>query len=138
MMCPVHPSGADQVAPAACRSHTPDMSVPVAELDRTRHVAAEPLTKRSAAQLVIAGLVLWLALSAIGITLWRALGTSGIVASDQAVSRWFAARRTPLLDTLTHYGTLLAETITAIALTVVIVLVFRWWLGRWRESIAAL
>jgi undecaprenyl-diphosphatase len=42
------------------------------------------------------------------------------------------------LNTLTHYGTLLAETITAIALTVVLVVVLRVWLGRWRESIAVL
>ena len=46
--------------------------------------------------------------------------------------------RTPTFDTLTHYGTLLSETITAIALTAVLVVVFRLWLGRWRESIAVL
>jgi undecaprenyl-diphosphatase len=118
--------------------HTPSMSVTVARLDGTGHAAAPPLTKRDAATLVVAGIALWLVLSAIGITLWRVLGTSGIVAGDKAVSRWFAARRTPLLSTLTHYGTLMAETITAIALTVVLVLVLRWWLGRWRESIAVL
>jgi membrane-associated phospholipid phosphatase len=51
------------------------------------------------------------------------------------VSRWFAAHRTPTLDTLTHYGTLLADTYTAIGLSIVLVLVLRWWLGRWRESV---
>jgi membrane-associated phospholipid phosphatase len=112
------------------------MSAPV--LDETGHAAAAPLTRRSWLTLVAAGIVLWLGLSAIGIALWRALATSAIVNGDVRVSRWFVPRRTPLFDTLTHYGTLLSETITAIALTVVLVVVFRLWLGRWRESIAVL
>jgi undecaprenyl-diphosphatase len=107
-------------------------------LDDTGHAAAAPLTRRSWLTLVASGVVLWLGLSAIGITLWRGLATSAIVQGDVRVSRWFVPNRTPLLDTLTHYGTLLSETITAIALTVVLVVVFRLWLGRWRESVAVL
>ena len=114
------------------------MSVSVAGLDGTGHAAARPLTKGSAGRLVVSGLLLWLALSGIGIGLWRGLGSSWLVDGDKAVSRWFVGRRTPTLDTLTHYGTLLSETGTAIALTVVLVAVLRWWLGRWRESIAVL
>jgi membrane-associated phospholipid phosphatase len=112
------------------------MSAPV--LDDTGHAAAAPLTRRSWLTLVAAGIVLWLGLSAVGITLWRALATSAIVNGDVRVSRWFVPHRTPVFDTLTHYGTLLSETITAIALTVVLVVVFRLWLGRWRESVAVL
>ena len=63
---------------------------------------------------------------------------SWIVAADKSVSEWFVSRRTPTMNTLTHYGTLLAETITVIVLTVVLVGAFRVWLGRWRESIALL
>src|SRR3954452_6006576 len=111
-------------------------SAPV--LDDTGHAAAPPLTRRSWLTLVASGVVLWLGLSAIGITLWRGLATSAIVQGDVRVSRWFVPRRTSLLDTLTHDGTLLAETITAIALTVVLVVVFRLWLRRWRESVALL
>jgi membrane-associated phospholipid phosphatase len=114
------------------------MTVSATRLDGTGHAAAAPLTKGSAGRLVVAGLLLWLGLSAVGIGLSRALGSSSIVDGDKAVSRWFAARRTPTLDTLTHYGTLMAETVTAIALTVILVVVLRVWLGRWRESIAVL
>jgi undecaprenyl-diphosphatase len=114
------------------------MTVSATRLDGTGHAAAAPLTKGSAARLVVSGLLLWLGLSAIGIGLWRGLGNSWIVDNDKAVSRWFAAHRSPTLNTLTHYGTLLAETITAIALTVVLVVVLRVWFGRWRESIAVL
>ena len=35
---------------------------------------------------------------------------------------------------MTHVGSYMAETVTCIALLVVVVLVFRAWLGRWRES----
>jgi undecaprenyl-diphosphatase len=114
------------------------MTASVTALDDTGHAKAEPLTKGSWGRLVASGLLLWLVLSGIGIGLWRGLADSPIVAFDKAVSRWFADHRTPTLDTLTHYGTLLAETITAIALTAVLVVVFRRWLGRWRESIALL
>ena len=107
-------------------------------VDGTGRRAAAPLTKRSWIELVVGGLGLWLVLSAIGIGLWRGLGNSWIVDGDKAVSRWFVPHRTPTLNTLTHYGTLLAETITCIALTAVLVLLLRWWLGRWRESAALL
>jgi membrane-associated phospholipid phosphatase len=86
-------------------------------------------------RLVGGGLVLYLALAGVGLLITHVLAGSWLVRSDQRVSRWFAERRTPTLDTLTHYGTLLSETITAIVLSVVLVLVLRWWLGRWRESI---
>ena len=114
------------------------MSVSLTELDGTGHAAARPLTKGSAGRLVLSGLLLWLVLSAIGIGMWRGLGSSALVAGDKAASRWFAERRTPTLDTLTRFGSLLSETGTAIALTAVLVVALRWWLGRWRESIAVL
>ncbi len=114
------------------------MSVSVTRLDGTGHAAARPLTKGSAARLVGAGLLLWLGLSAIGITLWRGLADSWLVAEDKEASRWFVEHRTPTLDTLTRYGSLMSETITCIVLTAVLVVVLRLWLGRWRESIAVL
>jgi undecaprenyl-diphosphatase len=126
------------LAQRARRFHTPTMTVSATRLDGTGHAAAAPLTKGSAGRLVVAGVLLWLGLSAIGIGLWRGLAHSWIVDGDKSVSRWFAAHRTPTLNTLTHYGTLMAETVTAIALTAVLVVVLRVWLGRWRESIAVL
>jgi membrane-associated phospholipid phosphatase len=99
---------------------------------------AAPLTRGSAVRLFAGGLVLYLALIAVGLTITHVLSDSALVRADRAVSVWFAGHRTPLFDTLTHIGTLLAETYTAIALSVVLVLLFRRWLGRWRESIGVL
>jgi membrane-associated phospholipid phosphatase len=104
--------------------------------DRTSGRAeAAPLTRGSAVRLVAGGVVLYLVLAGVGLLITHVLAGSWLVREDQRVSRWFAARRTPMLDTLTHYGTLLADTFTAIGLSIVLVLVLRWWLGRRRESI---
>jgi undecaprenyl-diphosphatase len=86
-------------------------------------------------RLVAGGVVIYLALIAVGLMITHRLADSALVARDLQISRWFAAHRSPTLDTLTHIGTLLAETYTAIALSVVLFFVFRRWLGRWRESI---
>ncbi len=54
---------------------------------------------------------------------------------DHGVSDWAFAHRTPALNRLTHFGTLLAETFTVIAIAVVAVIILRLWLRRWRESL---
>lgn len=54
---------------------------------------------------------------------------------DSGPSNWAFAHRTPTLNSLTHFGSLLAETFSAIAIAVVAVVIFRVWLGRWRESL---
>jgi membrane-associated phospholipid phosphatase len=100
-----------------------------------KRAEAAPLTRGSAVRLVSGGLVIYLALIAVGLTITHPLQSSALVRRDLAISRWFAAHRTPTLDTLTHIGTLLAETYTVIALCLVLFFVFRRWLGRWRESI---
>ena len=114
--------------------HIPPMSASSDVAPRVRTEAA-PLTRGSAARLVASGLVIYLALIAVGLTITHRLADNALVAKDLQISRWFAANRTPTLDTLTHIGTLLAETYTVIALCLVLFLVFRRWLGRWRESI---
>lgn len=99
---------------------------------------AAPLTRGSAVRLVAGGLVLYLALIAVGLSITHLLKDSALVQRDLEISRWFAAHRTPTMNTLTHYGTLLADTWTAIALSIVLVLVMWRWLGRWRESIGVM
>jgi membrane-associated phospholipid phosphatase len=101
----------------------------------SRRSEAAPLTRGSAVRLVGAGILLYLALAGVGLLITHVLRDSWLVRTDMQVSQWFAAHRTPTLNTLTHYGTLLSETYTAIALSIALVLVMRWWLGRWRESI---
>jgi len=55
--------------------------------------------------------------------------------ADPGVSEWAAEHRTPTLDQVTHVGTMMADTVIAIAVAAVVVVVFRLWLGRWRESL---
>lgn len=55
---------------------------------------------------------------------------------DIGISEWFYQDRTPTLDWLTHYGSLLADTTTCLAVATLAVIVLRLWLGRWRESLA--
>src|SRR5665647_1890065 len=57
-----------------------------------------------------------------------------MTAWEDRVNQWFFLHRTPRLDALSHLGSYLAETVTCIALLIVMVLVLRVWLGRWRES----
>jgi undecaprenyl-diphosphatase len=107
-------------------------------VDSTGHASAAPLTKSSWLRLVGAGITLYLGLAAVGLAITHLLAHTWLLTADQATSRWFLARRTPLLDTLTHIGTELSDTPVAIALTVLLVPLLRWWLGRWRESLAVL
>jgi undecaprenyl-diphosphatase len=59
---------------------------------------------------------------------------SALTRWEDSVNKWFYASRTGALDTVTHIGSYLAETITCSVLLVVLVVVLRLWLGRWRES----
>ncbi len=55
--------------------------------------------------------------------------------ADTRTSEWVVDQRTPTLDAVTHVGSMLADTFIALAVTAVVVLVLRLWLGRWRESL---
>lgn len=54
---------------------------------------------------------------------------------DTSVTDWVVDRRTPLLDTISHVGTRMADTVVALVVAAVAVVALRWWLGRWRESV---
>lgn len=85
------------------------------------------------ARLVGGGLGLALVLCLIG---WSIVALSGQqwVAAESRVHEWLAAHRTDLLNSLTHVGSSLADTITCIIVLIVAIVFFRLWLGRWRES----
>ena len=53
---------------------------------------------------------------------------------DRSVDQWLFGHRTGGLDTLTRFGSGVANTQTAIVVGVVAFLLLRWWLGRWYES----
>jgi membrane-associated phospholipid phosphatase len=83
--------------------------------------------------LVACGMVLLALLVASGYLVAKVLDGTALGHADASVARWFATRRTPGLDRLTHYTTLAAETVTITVLAVVTVAVtaLRW--RRWRE-----
>ena len=54
---------------------------------------------------------------------------------DIQTTDWAVEHRTPTLDTMTHIGSMMADTIVALVVTAVAVVVLRIYLGRWRESI---
>ncbi|MFN8168521.1 MAG: phosphatase PAP2 family protein [Candidatus Nanopelagicales bacterium] len=99
----------------------------------------EPLdVRRTLVRLVLSGLALALVLSALGWTLVKLFTPSALTQWEDGVNdAWFLAR-TQTLNTLSDIGSHLSDTITAIAVLVVVALVFRLWLGRWRESFVLL
>jgi membrane-associated phospholipid phosphatase len=78
--------------------------------------------------------VLWGLFSLIGVLVTHILVHGRVQSADRGVEVWFAARRTGVWNSVTMFGTNMAETQVAIAVTVVVVLLLRWRLGRWYES----
>lgn len=85
-------------------------------------------------RLAAGAVALWGLLSLIGFGVTHLLHSAGFLASDLSVDKWFAAHRTGALNVVTYIGTTMAQTTTAIGVTVVVVLLLRWRLGRWHES----
>lgn len=75
-------------------------------------------------------------LAVCGLLLTREAAHGWPVSWDEQISRWFSARRTSELNDLTHIGSMLSDTATAIAVTAVLFVVLRLWRRRWRESVA--
>jgi hypothetical protein len=78
--------------------------------------------------------VLWGLFSLIGMLVTHVLVRGPVQSADRGVEVWFAARRTGAWNSVTMFGNDMAETQTAIAVTVVVVLLLRWRLGRCYES----
>ena len=89
----------------------------------------------AAVWLVPSALVLWGVLCGIGYLLTHPLRDSAFERWDASVDRWLAARRSSTWNTVTHWLTYAAETLTVIAVGLVFFIVLRIALGRWRESI---
>ncbi len=77
---------------------------------------------------------LWGLLSLLGLLLTHVLNSGAVHSADRGADVWLAAHRTHQLNTATLIGTGLAQTYTVIAVTVVMVLLLRWRMGRWYES----
>jgi membrane-associated phospholipid phosphatase len=78
-------------------------------------------------------LVIWLAMVGVGLLLTKTF--PHVLDSEAGLERDLAAHRDPELNTVTHYVTLIGETITVVAMVAVLAGLLRWWLGRWTESI---
>jgi membrane-associated phospholipid phosphatase len=77
---------------------------------------------------------LWGLISLIGLLFTHVLNSGPVHSADLGVDVWFAARRTGVWNDITYGGTTMAQTDTVIGVTVVVVLLLRWRLGRWYES----
>jgi membrane-associated phospholipid phosphatase len=58
--------------------------------------------------------------------------------ADTQTSEWVVDHRTPNLNGVTHVGSMMADTFVALAVTAVVVVTLRLWLGRWRESLTVI
>ncbi|HEX2808501.1 MAG TPA: phosphatase PAP2 family protein [Kineosporiaceae bacterium] len=85
-------------------------------------------------RLVAGGVAVYAFLAVTGLLVTRVFDNGPLIQADQRISRWFFERRTPSLNTWTHIGTSLSDTVSAIALTMVLVIGLRLWLKRWREA----
>jgi membrane-associated phospholipid phosphatase len=92
--------------------------------------------RRDGPRLIGGAVAVYAFLAVVGLILTRLIEHSALARTDTQVSRWFFEQRTPTLNTVTHYGCMLSDTNTALALTFVLVVGLRLWLGRWRESVA--
>jgi membrane-associated phospholipid phosphatase len=88
----------------------------------------------SALRLAGISVLIWTVLTAIGYVLTH-LSHGGIQRWDSSVDRSFAARRSSGWNVVTHVLTLSAETITVIAIGVVVFIGLRIMLGGWRASV---
>lgn len=94
-----------------------------------------PLVPRTVGiRLVGGGLALAAVLVLIGWAITKWLAGSGLEAWEDGVNRWFVTLRTPTLNTWSLVASDLSQTFTCIGVTIVVGLLLRRWLGRWRET----
>lgn len=86
-------------------------------------------------RLVAAAVVVWGALCGAGYLLTYPLHETTFERRDAWVNRWFAGQRNSTWNTVTHWLTYAAETLTVVAVGVVFFVGLRVALGRWRESL---
>ena len=91
--------------------------------------------KMVAIRLIGGAIALWGLLSLIGLLVTHVLAHGPVHSLDRGVGVWFAAQRTADWNRITAFGTDLARTQTLIAVVLVLVLVLRWQLVRWHESL---
>jgi membrane-associated phospholipid phosphatase len=91
--------------------------------------------KTVAFRLVGGGVALWGLLALIGLLVSRVLDKGSGGSLDRSINVWFIAHRTISLNTATQYVDDLANTKSVVAITIVVVVLLRFRLGRWYESL---
>jgi membrane-associated phospholipid phosphatase len=86
-------------------------------------------------RLVAAALVLWGVLCGVGYLLTHPLHDTAFERRDAWANRWLAGHRDATWNTVTHWLTYAAETMTVIAIGLVFFVGLRLALSRWRESV---
>lgn len=86
-------------------------------------------------RLAVGALLLAVALALAGWALYR---LSGLTSSEDAVNEWFADHEASQSDAVSGVASRMAETMTCVILLLVIAVLLRWWLGRWREPLVLL
>jgi undecaprenyl-diphosphatase len=106
---------------------------------RTRTVPPRPHAvggwKVITARLLGGAVLLWGLITLLGLLMTHVLNSGQVHRADFGVDSWFAAHRSGGWDAVTFVGTTMAQTETAIGITLVVVLLLRWRLGRWHESL---
>jgi undecaprenyl-diphosphatase len=94
-----------------------------------------PVHRRQTAQLLCGWVVLTVVWIGLGKLLTGPLEGGAIVRADERFARWLVSQRTPTLNRVTVWGSLLAETTTKVIVTLLLALVFlRLW-RRWLEPV---
>jgi membrane-associated phospholipid phosphatase len=104
----------------------------------TNRAAIRSELRRDVPRLLGGAVLVYLLLAGTGLLVNRVLSHGAFGRWDRGVSRWFYEHRTGTLNTLTHIGSMLSDTNTAIAVTALLVVALRIWRGRWRESVVML
>jgi membrane-associated phospholipid phosphatase len=98
-------------------------------------VGTRARTGGALARLLAVAVLLWAALCGVGYLLTHALRNTSFEHSDGSIDRWLASHRSAPWNAITHWLTYGAETITVIAVGLVLFVGMRLHLHRWRESL---
>ena len=105
-------------------------TAPAPPRERTQHPG------KTALWLLGGAVVIWGIMCLLGLLLTHVLEHTGFHHADLGTNRWFVRHRVPFLNDVAAFGTGMAETLTVIVATAVLVIVLRWRTGRWYEAIA--
>jgi membrane-associated phospholipid phosphatase len=96
---------------------------------------AWPLGKSALFVLAKGGVVMLVVWTGVGLLYMKFLDDGPIGDADRAGARWLEDRRTPTLNTLTHYGSMLSETLVKVILIAVVggAMVIIW--RRWHDGV---